>query len=322
MVDSRLAIVAWIVLLVASARADIITHGGITVNIPFVTVGDPGNSNDQTRYPPTDDFVFEDTYGAVSYEYRIGTYEVSENQWNAVSGVAGDLLDDPGTWDGDQPVADISWHEAAMFCNWLTSGDVTAGAYVIDGGGLVTEINRDAATDTYGKIYVLPTRDEWYKAAYYDPDLPWFDGAPSYWDFPTQNSYSHNNGDDMDGIDFEGDLEFDAVFNDGYALSQPNNVDNAGVLSHYGTMGQGGNVWEWDETANGGPCYGVGGGSYATGSGYMDAAFYTSYDATFEGGLMGLRVARIPEPSSLVMFWSFAIGVLLMARRRRILDGS
>ncbi|MDP7691263.1 MAG: SUMF1/EgtB/PvdO family nonheme iron enzyme, partial [Vicinamibacterales bacterium] len=51
-------------------------------------------------------------------DYFIGKYEVTENQWDAVSGASTtDLLDDPGYWSGDQPVAEISWHESAMFCN-------------------------------------------------------------------------------------------------------------------------------------------------------------------------------------------------------------
>ena len=207
--------------------AAVITHGGTSVSVDFVTVGDAGNTAD-TRYDSTG-------YGAVGYNYNIGTYEVSENQWDTVAGITGDLLDDSGYWSGgDLPVGHISWHEAAMFCNWLTSGDVTQGTYTIDGAGLVTSINRASAQSTYGTAYFIPTEDEWYKAAYYKGGGT----NAGYWDYPTQHALSSP----PDGIDFFGDATFDAVFNDGYAQGQPNDVNNAGVLSAYGTMGQGGNV--------------------------------------------------------------------------------
>ncbi len=73
----------------------------------------------------------------------------------------------------------------------------------------------------------------------------YYDGVASvYYDYPT--------GSDSppDGINFYGDVIFDAVFNDGGYNQYPNDVDNAGpLLSPYGAMGQDGNVWEWNETA-------------------------------------------------------------------------
>lgn len=50
------------------------------------------------------------------------------------------------------------------------------------------------------------------------------------------------------------------MFLDTFGSPGPNAVDNAGVPSAYGTMGQGGNDWEWNETAIGSSC-GLRGGS-------------------------------------------------------------
>ena len=56
--------VALIVLASGTAvRADTITHGGTTVNMDFVSVGNAGNPADTTGF------------GAVGYDYRIGTYD-------------------------------------------------------------------------------------------------------------------------------------------------------------------------------------------------------------------------------------------------------
>lgn len=210
------------------ASAATITHGATTINMDFVTVGNPGNAPDSTGY------------GAVADPYQIGKYEVTENQWDAVVAAnTMDLLNDPGYWTGDRPVAAISWYEAAMFCNWLTSGDVRQGVYAVNESGVVTGIDRVSAQGNYRTIYFLPTENEWYKAAYYDPN------TNNYYDYPTASNTV------PDGIDSSTDTAWDAVFYDGYDQRHPNDVTNAGIASPYGTIGQGGNVWEWNETAIG-----------------------------------------------------------------------
>jgi len=274
-----------------AAQADTITHGGVSITMDFVTVGNTDNVADDT------------SYGAVDYSYNIGKYEVTENQWDAVSGIAGDLLNDPGYWSGNQPVGGISWYEAAMFSNWLTSGDVTDGAYAINGSGVVTGIDRDSAISAHGTVYVIPTENEWYKAAYYDGV------AGVYYNYPT--------GSDSvpDGIDSSGDTLFDAVFYDGYNQGQPNAVDNAGVLSPYGTIGQGGNVWEWNETAIG-SSRGLRGGFWYSNS-YPLAASYRYYnDPTLVNSSIGFRVASVPEPGSMALLLCGLLSLVCLRRKR------
>ena len=224
-------------LLANTALAVTISHGGRTVNMDFVFVGNAHNA-------PDDEIKDDGTtgYGAVGYSYSIGKYEVSNSQWDPV----GELFSESRRGNEDQPAVAISWNHAAMFCNWLTSGDLSDGAYAIaysptDGSGMVTGIDRDSAVSTYGTVYVIPTEDEWYKAAYYDGS------TGTYYDYPTGSD------DEPDGIDVDGDTTFDAVFRvqSGYNQGHPNDVGNAGVLSPYGTMGQGGNVYEWNETESG-----------------------------------------------------------------------
>lgn len=294
-----------------AARADVITHGSTSVTMDFVTVGDAGNVAD-AEVMSTDGTT---GYGSVPYAYRIGKYEVSEAQWDAVVAAnAGDLLNDPGYWGGNQPVAAISWNEAAMFCNWLTSGNVTQGAYAINGSGVVTGIDRAAAASTYGTVYFIPTEDEWYKAAYYKGGGT----SAGYWDYPTQDDVSNP----PDGIDFSGDPDFDAVFSDGgYHLSQPNNADNAGVLSAYGTMGQGGNVFEWNETLITGSSRGLRGGPFEYGLDGLPASLRFWHDpSSIEHDDLGFRVASnevVPEPGSLALTISGATLALIWRWRRK-----
>ncbi|MCX7426644.1 MAG: SUMF1/EgtB/PvdO family nonheme iron enzyme [Planctomycetia bacterium] len=298
-------------LLTATARADSITHGATTINMEFVTVGNPGNAGELSGagaggYGP------DAIVGAVDYKYRIGKYEVTENQWDAVVAAnTSDLLSDPGYWSGEQPAAQFSWLEAAMFCNWLTSGDVTLGAYAINGIGVVTGIDRDSAISTYGSVYVIPTENEWYKAAYYDPNKGGA-GVPGYWDYPTK----HDSPSVPDGIDYYGDTTFDAVFDDGYDQGHPNDVDNAGVLSAYGTMGQGANVWEWNETAIG-SSRGFRGGVWSDNSSILAASRRWYSYPTIEYRYVGFRVANVPEPGSITLLLWGAIAAMKWWRRRR-----
>ena len=155
------------------APADIVRG----INIDFVTIGDPGNPGDtRTDYPDS-----ADPYGAgaVGYNYRIGKYEVTNAQWNAFTLSVGaptgnpiDAYDVTASWTGTNvPTNSVSWYEAAQFCNYLTSGDKSLGAYLFSGNntnpGDFISIDRDSAVSVYGITYVIPTEDEWYKAAYY-----------------------------------------------------------------------------------------------------------------------------------------------------------
>jgi formylglycine-generating enzyme required for sulfatase activity len=67
------------------------------------------------------------------------------------------------------PIGYVSFHAAARFCNWLHNGatngaDTETGAYTLNGAtsGVLPPRNP-------GAKYWLPSRKEWFKAAYYNP---------------------------------------------------------------------------------------------------------------------------------------------------------
>ena len=97
------------------------------------------------------------------------------------------------------PAAGVTWNEAARFANWLNTSEGFPPAYKFatqprDAGYRVNENillwetgdpGFDATNPFRNNLarYVLPSVDEWFKAAYYDPNAN--DGAGGYWKYPT-----------------------------------------------------------------------------------------------------------------------------------------
>ena len=282
--------------LLPQAHAITIAHGGDSVDIEFVDIGNAGNAADTTGYGD----------GAVSYDYKIGTFEVTAAQFAAVSSFdvnVEDNANDP--WSGLQPTASSSWYEAAKFANWLTSGDALQGAYGFSNATTFTGVDRATALTTYGTIYVLPSEDEWYKAAYLKSD------GSGYTTYATG-----------DGLPVPGT---DANYNG--ANTAPWNV-GSGSVENNGTYDMGGNVWEWGESAfsGGEPTGGESrvdrGGSWNFNSSTLQSSNHFTYNPVLENNNTGFRVASVsaavaavPEPSSVGLLVIGAMGCMLRRKR-------
>jgi formylglycine-generating enzyme required for sulfatase activity len=228
---------------ISTPTTDTFGSGANQFTIDFVGIGNPVNSNDTTGY------------GGVPYEYRIGKYTISQNQVDAATrnGLQNVTA---GAWSGDQPAAYITWYEAAAYVNWLNTSQGYAPAYNLtwtngawsmalwpttpDGNGNVAWT--DGGTNLFRNancVYFLPSENEWYKAAYYDPAKN--GGTGGYWQYPTGS-------DSAPTSVASGTNAGTAVYNQ-YRQNGPASVFQSGGLSLYGTMGQGGNVWQWAETS-------------------------------------------------------------------------
>jgi hypothetical protein len=265
-----LGLVLWVVLLAFEpVMADTISWHGSTVDVVFVTIGNSNNVGDAAGMPTN--------CGAVAYEYRIGKYEVSEHQFSSITG--------PGNGN-DKPKAWLTWYEAAQFCNWLTSGSEETGLYVFVEGSFDSIRDRWEAAQEYGTVYCLPTEDEWYKAAYYDPGKP---GGAGYWEYPDGSNILHARipaEDDGIAANVELVASSTTVEIDAYPLS----------ASPYGTQQQGGNVFEWNEALIGAD-RGCRGGSYYHDVLYAQSDERGSYVPSGSAGSIGFRVVAIDDPT-------------------------
>jgi formylglycine-generating enzyme required for sulfatase activity len=153
----------------------------------------------------------------------------------------------PADW-ADRPVNWVSYGDAARFANWLHNGQPTGaqdlsttedGSYYLNGATTneqLMAVVRDARA-----TWVVPSEDEWHKAAYH-----YNDGVTgNYYDYPASS-------DDIPSnllVDPDPGNSVNAFQDENYTIGSPyyrtegGDFENSG--SPYGTFDQGGNVWEW-----------------------------------------------------------------------------
>ncbi len=298
--------------------------GANQFNMEFVTIGNPNNAADTTGNP--------NSAGAVGYEYGIGKFEVSEDmitKYNANFGTANSLVITKDTRGTNKPATGISWNEAARFVNWLNTSTGGFAAYNFTTGGVNDNIAVWTATDTLDyeatnpyrskrATYVLPSYNEWYKAAYYDPNKS---GGAGYWDYAT--------GSDSEPTAVVSGTTAGTAVYDGQ--TGPADVTQAGGLSPYGVMGLNGNAREWEESStfldnsSGSSSRGIRGGNWLNGSNGLSSSTRGSTGPSNESFLLGFRVASlsssappaVPEPSMMVIGTLFGIGGLMAKRRMK-----
>jgi sulfatase modifying factor 1 len=318
------------------------THAQPLLSVETVLVGDLNN--------PADTVVMlqdgTSGYGTVAYEYRIGKYELSLSQYTAflntvaaadpyslyntemasnlnVAGISRSGISGSYNYSliggGNRPVTHVSWFDAARFANWMHNGatngaSTETGAYTLNGAtsGIILR-NPDA-------IWWIPSEDEWYKAAYYDPSPS--GPTDSYWLYPTRSDSEPGNaiGAAANQANFYADA-YSVTQQSGSPAPDQNYLTQLGAFSnsgsYYDTYDQGGNVWEWNDAVIDW-ARGIRGGSWIDGHSSMQTPDrHPFYAPTDEGNNVGFRVATVPEPSTYALLTMSAFGALWWATRRK-----
>ena len=276
------------------------------MNIDFVTVGNPGNAAD------TDVNTNRNGYGAVDYVYKMGTYEVTRNQWDTVAGAAGITIGvGAPRFSGDQPVTEVAWYGAAQFCNWLTTGDKSLHVHLqrrrdgnhgsLDRSYLPQRRRRSLRHPKRGRVVqggLLRSEQGRHRRLLAVSE----DTAPTPLGGGTTGAvYSRYSGGTYP------------------SLAYPESVLLAGSSNAYGTIAQSGNAFEWIEDYYSGSSGDRvrRGASYANNADLIAATWRgsrppTSVDTPYN---LGFRVAMIPEPGGMTMLILGAMIVLLRRRR-------
>jgi len=231
----------------------------------WVTVAMPGNRADETGL------------GSVDYEFQIMKHEVTVGEYadflNQVAcqsdphqlwvramgehvitdlgqgGIRKDVPQcivrhgTPGAWTylpvperESCPVFFVTFFSAVRYANWLHNDRQQAltesGAY---------DLSRTDKVERSAKARVwLPSENEWYKAAYFQPEAH---GGPvgNYWKFPLSTDQTPVRADPGS------ELTNAACFSRGFGGIVPvGSYPNA--RSPWGALDMGGNVWEWTDT--------------------------------------------------------------------------
>jgi len=297
----------------ATSLLETFGSGANQFTMDFVTIGNPNNPADTRTGNPN-------PAGSVAYTYNLGKYEVSRGMITKANaaGSLGITMQDMTSYGGNgllKPATGISWFVAAKYVNWLNTSSGGTAAYKFDvSGNFQLWSAGDAGYNANNMFrnslakYWLPSTDEWYKAyAYGKADGSWSN-------FP-------NGSNSAPTAVASGTAANTAVYDQSFTKG-PADITNAGGLSAYGTMGQGGNVWEWMETAYDGSNNTAGeirdlrGGSWSDYSYMLDASRHINSDPTSGTLNIGFRVASVPEPSALSLL-AVGLGGLALVRRRK-----
>ncbi|MCA9264391.1 MAG: SUMF1/EgtB/PvdO family nonheme iron enzyme [Planctomycetales bacterium] len=294
--------------MVDEAYPDVFGSGANTFEIEFLTIGNPGNPSDTTGNP--------DTAGSVDYVYRIGKFEISReivDKANAEGGLGIDLHDmsfvDGGA-RSQMPATGVSWYEALRFINWLNTSQGFPAAYKFSTQPGDPDYDANVGFEEWsegesgfdpanryrnsGARFYLPTSDEWYKAAFYDPAANGGEGG--YWDYPTRSNKAPEPVS-------SGNAPGTAVFLQRVEQG-PADITQAGGAGLYGAIGLAGNANEWQETPfrffdDEDALRVARGGNWREGAHSFSVNFFPGRFPETGMNDQGFRVASIPEPSTL-----------------------
>jgi len=201
----------------------------------------------------------------------------------------------------NMPVLFTSWFSAARFTNWLQNGQQTnsssmeTGAYTLN-----NQTSGNIPSRNSGATNFLPSRDEWYKAGFYDGN------TVAYKAWPTNSNAQPTNTVTVSNLSLANVANYGSTATPTLSPIAVGSYIN--TTSPYGAYDMFGNATEYTDTAGTGADGGrpqVFSGSWATtvasaGSWNSTAAgiFRSSTTVT---GQIGFRVAAVPEPATIAL---------------------
>lgn len=162
--------------------------------ISWQTVGNASNPADTNGYGSVNDIYQISTYLITISEYanflnsiaQTDSYSLYSSNMLGISrtGFNGNYVYAVSTNMHNKPISNVSWFRAARFINWLHNGMPSTGSQLSstteDGAYSLNGANTGLITKNSGATFWIPAFDEWYKAAFYDPD------SSKYWTYATQ----------------------------------------------------------------------------------------------------------------------------------------
>lgn len=217
-------------------------------------------------------------FGSVREDYQIGKYDVTAEQYcaflNAVASKEDpyELYDERMTTDknvasidrtGDRitgyiytpkpncaklPIVYVSWYDAIRFCNWLHHGmpsceEVDAETTETGAYSIHKTISEDIIEKNQEARFFLPSQNQWYKAAYYRPQIE------NYWNYPTCALSPLAPSNQLGTLANQANYCISYPWGDKHCTKKPPYLTQVGAFigsaSSYGAFDMGGNVAQW-----------------------------------------------------------------------------
>jgi formylglycine-generating enzyme required for sulfatase activity len=291
----------------------------------LVYVGNPGNSADITGFGAVDDPFWIGEYPVSIANYTVFLNAVAKSDPYSLydlrmatdlnsagilrTGTEGNYsysVMNNGGIGANRPITYVSWFSSARFANWMSNGSPVGeenslttedGAYTLLGAvsGLSVPCNSVNPNTGLPPTYYLPTEDQWYKAAYYDPTLN--SAAGGYKLYGTGSNEDPNNQDPsaLNVANYFGPGVFYVTDSSDYLTTQ-NYLSDIGVFirsgSYYGVFDASGNVWEWNDLDETTLSYrGIRGGSWFDEKDFIQSYTYATLGLSNGSSGVGFRLA-------------------------------
>jgi len=305
---ARCALAAFTAFWATAASAGIVSIGSSTIDL--VPIGNPNN----VANPSAPSNVAALGGGSVGYSFEIASTEVTNAQyatflnsvarvadtnalWNASmqitrSGSAGSFNYAPTGSNANRPVQFVSFRDTFRFANWLQNGMPNTGSQTpgtTENG--TYDMSLSLPTRQVGARYWIPSVNEWYKAAFFNPTL---NGSGGYTLFPV-------NSNSMVASTPSG-TSISANFNNVVGTTTAVGAYTS-AMSFYGVFDMAGNLAERLDTPTGATYFSqqssyVGVNSSAASN---QSGAFTSASLNGENATTGFRIAAVPEPSTVVL---------------------
>ena len=303
------------------------------IELDLITVGNPNNQAD----PLTGFGAVSDTFQISSNVITIGQYTTflnsvakrdRNNLFNPMMqrdlNVAGiERLGQPGNYkyrtinnDGDsadRPITYVSWLDAARFANWMSNGQPSGPQKnkTTENGAYNLKQNKDQAPERnainpntgQAPFFFLPTEDQWYKAAYFSPEL---NDAGGYYLYATQSDTAPTSTPSTGGSNEANLANNFILYTTQSKVYDPltNYLTDVGTFSQsrsfYGTTDQAGLVYEWNDlNATPSPFRGLRGGYWFSAGQSAVSTTYSISTIDRESSDGGFRIAAV-DPLSVM----------------------
>lgn len=172
-----------------------LSKGNITAS--FV-LSNPVNIKNMLEINQSENSADTSGYGSVDEDYYIGKYPVTNSEYTAYLNIVARYDDDGSFYTpaknssnlgmaiginrskdkpyaytavehmDDKPVVNITWIQAARYCNWLHNSHNNTSTLNTNTGAYNLSSPLNNITRSTNAKYFIPSVDEWYKSAYYD----------------------------------------------------------------------------------------------------------------------------------------------------------